>query len=64
VNNFFNTVKSYFTENVGVNTMASIKEFNDGSFGLLDRSGDLIQTYSRARDARRGASRRGLSLQA
>jgi hypothetical protein len=59
---FFTRVVSYFTENVGVATMATIKELGNGQFALLDRQGFTVGTYSRARDARRGASRRGLQV--
>lgn len=59
---FFTSVVSYFTENVGVATMATIKELNDGTFALLDRQGFTVGTYSRARDARRGAARKGLQV--
>jgi hypothetical protein len=31
-----------------------------GGFALVSREGELIQTYSRRRDALRGAARRGL----
>lgn len=57
----FAFLKQYFTENLGVNSMASILH-TDAGFGLFDRSGELIQTYGRRRDAVRGAARRGLEL--
>lgn len=60
--NFFASVRDYFTANVGVNTMATIKELNNGTYALLDRQGFTVGTYSRARDARRGATRRGLQV--
>lgn len=34
----------------------------DGKTGLFYQGGALIQTYSRERDARRGATRMGLTL--
>jgi hypothetical protein len=60
--NVFSFVKGYFTENLGANTMATIKELSNGKFALLDRQGSNIGTYSRARDARRGAMRKGLQV--
>lgn len=58
--NFVNKIKSYFTEQLGVTNMASIVESNSG-FELIGRDG-VIQTYSRRRDAVRGARRRGLEI--
>lgn len=40
---------------------ATITPFN-GKFALISRSGEVLQTYSRERDARRGATRRGFFL--
>lgn len=60
--NIFTNLKAFFTENVGVNTMATIKELSNGKFALLDRQGFTVGSYSRARDARRGALRRGLAV--
>lgn len=37
----------------------NIIEMSDGSFGIIDQNGQAVTTYSRARDARRGARRRG-----
>lgn len=54
-----NTDKIFNDE--GYQEMARIRALN-GKYALIDRDGDTIQTYSRERDARRGASRRGLSL--
>lgn len=59
---FFTRVVSYFTENVGVATMATIKELGNGQFALLDRQGYTLGTYSRSRDAKRGAARKGLQV--
>lgn len=58
----FTSIISYFSENVGVATMATIKELSNGQFALLDRQGFTVGTYSRARDARRGAARKGLQV--
>lgn len=47
-------------ESFGETTMkATIVPLPTGEFGLMDRQGFLVQQYSRARDARRGAARRG-----
>ncbi len=46
--------------NDGEKNMARIREVN-GKYALVN-NGQTIQTYSRARDARRGAERRGLEL--
>lgn len=62
---FFTAIRDYFLENVGVvkeNTMATIKELSNGQFALLDRQGFTLGTYSRSRDARRGAFRKGLQV--
>lgn len=40
-------------------THASIVPLENGRFGLVTRSG-LVNSYARARDARRGATRLGL----
>lgn len=55
-------IKNYFSENVGVNDMATIKELSNGKFALINRVGETLGTYSRLRDARRGAVRKGLSF--
>lgn len=59
---FFKFVKSFFDFS-GDNFMyATIVNANDG-FALVERgTGTTIQTYARARDARRGATRRDLVL--
>lgn len=41
------------------NMKATILNNTDGTAGLFGPGGDLIKTYSRARDARRGATRLG-----
>jgi hypothetical protein len=47
--------------NFGDNTMARI--INNGTGGAnLVVDGSVVATYARARDARRGASRRGLAV--
>lgn len=64
------SIKNYFSENVGVsgssligvNDMATIKELSNGKFALINRVGETLGTYSRLRDARRGAVRKGLSF--
>jgi hypothetical protein len=60
--NIFVNFKNFFRKNIGVNTMATIKELTNGKFALLDRQGFTLGTYSRARDARRGAARQGLQV--
>lgn len=46
-----------------VSTMkAVINPTTDGKYNLAYNGGALIKTYSRARDARRGAERMGLSV--
>ncbi len=40
----------------------NITPLGDGTFGLTDMNGSLVQTYARARDARRGAARRGFVI--
>jgi hypothetical protein len=45
----------------GDSKMTKVIETTDG-FNLVDRQGVIIGTYSRARDARRGARRRGLAV--
>lgn len=59
---FFQNFKNYISGNVGVDNMASIKELSSGQFALMSRIGDTIGVYSRARDARRGAERRGITV--
>lgn len=41
---------------------ASIMPTIDGGFKLVDRYGLVVQTYTRARDARRGAARLGFTV--
>lgn len=46
----------------GVREMtATITPTNNG-FALITRTGEVVSTYSRERDAKRGAARRGLVL--
>lgn len=42
--------------------MRAVIKPTDGKTGLYYQGGALIQTYSRERDARRGAARMGLTL--
>lgn len=47
----------------GENTMtAKIVPTSDGKFALTTRTGSVFGTYSRKRDAVRGANRRGLTV--
>lgn len=46
---------------IGAKTMANIYPTSNG-FVLLDEQGQSVGTYSRRRDAVRGANRRGLTL--
>ena len=60
----FKFLKTFFTTNTTETPMfAKITEFN-GRFFITDRSGlALVDTdYSRARDAKRGALRRGFAV--
>lgn len=41
---------------------AKIYPLSDGTFDLRDKTGAVIANYGRARDARRGASRRGFTI--
>jgi adenine-specific DNA glycosylase len=47
--------------NYGENTMARIVSESNGRANLVV-DGNVIASYARARDARRGASRRGLTV--
>lgn len=59
---FFDFVKSILTDDSGVNDMrATIIPTNSGKYQLLTADG-LVGSYSRARDAQRGATRRGFTL--
>lgn len=66
--NIFATIKNFFNrETQGENNMrVSIRETDTGRFGLFDACGCLATdtTYSRARDARRGAIRHGFNMTA
>jgi hypothetical protein len=44
------------------NTMTARITGTNGTFALVNKTGTVIQTYARARDAKRGALRRGLTL--
>lgn len=68
----FNKFKTWFfgTEQVvggivneGVRDMtATITPVTGNKFALVTRTGEVVSTYARARDAKRGAARRGLVL--
>jgi hypothetical protein len=62
----FKFLKSLFAINSnGENNMENIgiiAPLSNGRTGLFVKGGDLIQSYARARDARRGAARHGLVL--
>lgn len=57
---FASYIDSFFTNQETV-MPATIKPVNS-AFGLFDNRGDLVQTYARARDAKRGATRRGFTV--
>lgn len=46
------------------NMFAQITPLNNGKFAITDRTGSTVATYARARDARRGAERRGFVVAA
>lgn len=54
-------VERVFNFMLGEKTMANIYPTSNG-FVLLDEKGIAVGTYSRRRDAVRGATRRGLNL--
>jgi hypothetical protein len=56
----FNFFKSFFYSTKEAPVKATIQPLN-GNFGLYS-GGSLVGTYARARDAKRGATRRGLTL--
>jgi hypothetical protein len=41
---------------------ATIRQMKNGKFRLLINTNEVVQTYSRRRDAVRGAERRGFTL--
>jgi hypothetical protein len=57
----FNAIKSFFTAQTGVSPMNTIGKI-DNKFAIFDRQGFVVKTYSRERDARRGAARMGLTV--
>lgn len=59
-NIFFNRI-ARMTKETDMN-VAQINLNTDGSAYLTDRLGRVIATYSRSRDAVRGAKRRGLTI--
>jgi hypothetical protein len=58
----FNFLKTIFTPQPTEEFMGYIKETSDGRFAVTDRSGSILKTYSRRRDAKRGATRLGLAV--
>jgi hypothetical protein len=66
----FNKFKTWFfgqdplgvtNTNEGVREMtATITPVTGNKFALVTRTGEVVSTYARARDAKRGAARRGL----
>lgn len=61
-------LKNFFTAQQGVaskedTTMFAKIEQVPYGFALTNRSGETVQTYSRRRDAVRGAQRRGLIVE-
>ena len=61
-NKFMKFIKSILTDDIGENDMrATIIPTNNGKFQLLTADG-LVGSYSRYRDASRGATRRGFIL--
>jgi hypothetical protein len=57
----FRSVLKFFGFNSEENTMNKIVPLN-GKFAILDRQGFTVKTYSRKRDAFRGAERMGLTI--
>ena len=60
----FKTIKNWLfnSEQEPLGMTATITELSNGRFGLINRRGEIVKTYSRARDAKRGAARNGLIL--
>jgi hypothetical protein len=60
-NRFANWLIPVFVENNGeTNMYATIKDLGNDSYALVVRNtGATVEIYGRARDARRGATRRG-----
>jgi hypothetical protein len=52
------------THEFGVSTdgIATIRQMKNGKFRLLVNGNEVIGTYARLRDARRGATRKGLTV--
>lgn len=57
----FNFIKSFFNPTTEVNTMATVGPF-ENRFAIFDRQGFVVKTYSRKRDAIRGAERMGITV--
>jgi hypothetical protein len=75
---FFEGVRDYFTTNLGVEStpdyvpveyhlveqdpLGSIRQMKNGKYRLLVNENEVVATYSRYRDAVRGANRRGICV--
>lgn len=65
-----NRLRSYFTPTIIPETIelnepmpfSSIRQMKNGKFRLLTNYNEVVGTYSRRRDAVRGAARRGLTV--
>lgn len=55
----FNTFKTLFGK---TNPTFTITELPSGRFGVVSDGGTVFKTYTRKRDAERGAERAGLTL--
>jgi hypothetical protein len=60
----FENIKTGETHEFGesVDGTATIRQMKNGKFRLLVNGNEVIGTYGRLRDARRGASRKGLTV--
>lgn len=59
--NIFKRVRNFFRLYPSEDLfMAYIRPTDTGNFRLIDNEGNVIGFYTRARDARRGARRRGM----
>lgn len=62
----FQRLKEFFTEQLGVDTMpqGQIMQDTEGRFMICDRRGYALadRSYTRKRDARRGAERLGITV--
>jgi hypothetical protein len=56
-------IEDYYTETQGETDMfVTIEQGDNAEFMLVNRDGNIINSYSRRRDAVRGATRRGLTV--